>query len=113
VPKLNLRPRLGKPRPLGSTTNPIPLPARRVLVKKTMCPPNPFYDNDNDLMPSPNSGGTKIRIYRFLEDGSEIEAQSPDGHSWTGTVKNPDGKVVKQRSFYSEAAARQFVEEPK
>ena len=114
MPKLNLRPRPGKPRPLGHPQNPIPLPSkRRILVTKKMYPFNPFDSDPEDLMPSPfdDSAPPKMRIYRFFADGTQIEAATQDAYTWRCTVKDANGKLLVQRSVYSEAAARAFLDE--
>lgn len=107
--KLNL-----KPRPLGHPQNPIPLPSkRRILVTKKMYPFNPFDYEPEDTMPDPfdDSVPAKMKIYRFLDDGTIVEALTQDARTWRCSVRDPSGKVLKQRTVYSEAAARTFVDE--
>lgn len=78
-----------------------------------MIPSNPFDYDSEDLMPSPyaSQGSPKVRIYKFLPDGTTVEASTSNGYNWTMSVTDPDGKVVLTRSAYSETAARAFVEE--
>lgn len=71
---------------------------------------NPFNDDEGEYMPPPKAT-PRIRVYRFLKDGTVVEAATAsDYHSaWTGKVTNPDGKVLEERRLYSETDARNFV----
>jgi hypothetical protein len=84
-----------------------------VIVKKNMIPINPFDFDVGDVMPNPYDDDAKPthRIYRFLDDGTIIEAKTHNNYTWRCSVVGPDGKHLKSKIVYSEASAREFVEE--
>lgn len=71
---------------------------------------NPF--DDEFMMPAyDETKPPRMRLYRFMEDGTVIEAATQDDYTWICTIKDPSGKTTKRSIAYSEAMARRFVEE--